>query len=98
MRWQGPDDPVSLSDIRQAGCSGVATALYDIPAGETWPKNEILKRKKQVEEAGLKWEVAENLPVHEFIKTQSLNFEECIFNYQKSIRNLSACGIHIVTY
>lgn len=103
MRWFGPNDPVSLMDIRQAGCTGVVTALHQIPVGDLWTIDAITERKQLVEAGNqmyspLQWAVVESLPVHEDIKKGRPTRAGYIENYKQSILNLATCGIKTVCY
>ena len=103
MRWFGPADPVSLADLRQAGCLGVVTALHHLPVGAVWPVAEIRARQQLIEadnatRTPLHWAVAESLPVHEDIKKGAPRRDEFIAGYQHSLRHLAACGVRTVCY
>ena len=97
-RWFGPNDPITLKEIKQTGAVGIVTALHQIPTGSIWKEQEILDRKNIIEAEGLKWSVIESVPVHENIKKRKDNFRQLIDNYKETIRNIGRCGINIVCY
>jgi len=97
-RWFGPDDPVSLDNVREAGAAGVVSALHHMNRGEVWTSDELLKRRAEIESAGLVWSVSESIGVGEEIKTRSGAFRSKIDNYKQSIRNAARAGVKTFCY
>ncbi|NND68599.1 MAG: mannonate dehydratase, partial [Halioglobus sp.] len=97
-RWFGPDDPVTLENIVQAGATGVVTSLHHIPTGAAWPHEEVARRKAEIEAHGLTWSVVESIPLHNDLKTRTGDWQELLENYKESVRNVGAAGIEVVCY
>jgi len=97
-RWFGPDDPVSLENIVQAGASGVVSSLHHIATGDAWPLADVLQRKKEIEAAGLQWSVVESIPLHNDLKTRGGDYQRLLENYKESVRNVGAAGVQVVCY
>lgn len=97
-RWFGPNDPITLEKIAQAGATGIVSALHDIPTGEVWDLHRLLEQNKLITQAGLQWSVIESIPLHNDIKTRTGNYKQYIENYKQSIVNAAKAGVHSICY
>lgn len=97
-RWFGPQDPITLSQVKQAGATGIVTALHHLYRGEAWPLAEVLQRKKEIEAASLVWSVVESIPVHNSIKLRSGNFRQFISAWKESLAAVAQTGVYTVCY
>jgi mannonate dehydratase len=97
-RWFGPDDTVTLAHVRQAGASGIVSALHHLNDGRAWPAEEIARRKAEIEAAGLTWDVVESIIVHEDVKTRTGRYRDYIESYKQSVRAIAAAGIKTLCY
>lgn len=98
MRWFGPQDTISLKDLRQAGATGVVTALHQIPVGDIWTVEAIQETQKLIDDEGMSWTVMESLPIHEDIKRHAGDYKLYIENYKESMKNVAKCGLKVITY
>ena len=97
-RWFGPDDPVSLDQVKQAGAIGIVSALHHLYRGETWPLQEVLKRKAEIEAAGFAWSVVESIPIHNSIKLRSGSYRRFIDAWKDSLAAVAKAGIPVICY
>src|ERR1700710_272414 len=97
-RWFGPQDPISLDQVKHAGATGIVTALHHLYRGEVWPREEVLKRKAEIEAADLVWSVVESIPIHNSIKLRSGPFLQYIAWWKDSLVTLANAGIKVICY